>query len=85
MQLELTAVVGNIAQPRCTMSLTKVPFLAASTIGAYVVLTPPQPKASTTVRPKNVTSYERFFSSIVRFYTGSFKVCLCFAWYAEKN
>ncbi|KAF9803652.1 hypothetical protein IEO21_09601 [Rhodonia placenta] len=56
------------------MSLTKVPFLAASTIGAYVVLTPPQPKASTTVRPKNVTSYERFFSSIVRFYTGSFKI-----------
>ncbi|KAF9803651.1 hypothetical protein IEO21_09600 [Rhodonia placenta] len=62
------------------MSLTKVPFLAASAVGVYVAHTPPQPKVPPTARPKTVTSYERVFSSLIRFYTGSFKVCLYSAW-----
>ncbi|KAF9815215.1 hypothetical protein IEO21_04732 [Rhodonia placenta] len=43
-------------------------------VGVYVALTPPQPKVPPTARPKDVTSYERAFSSLVRFYTGSFKI-----------
>lgn len=74
MQRELTMVVRNIARPRCTMSLTKVPFLTASAVGVYVAQTPPQPKVPPTARPKTVTSYERVFSSLARSFAGSLKI-----------
>lgn len=56
------------------MSLVKIPFIAAGTLGTYACLTPPQPKVSAAERPKDATTWERVFSATVRFYVGTFKV-----------
>lgn len=53
------------------MSLVKIPFIAAGTLGTYACLTPPQPKVSAAERPKDATTWERVFSATVRFYVGS--------------
>ncbi|OSX57350.1 hypothetical protein POSPLADRAFT_1156904 [Postia placenta MAD-698-R-SB12] len=57
------------------MCLSKIPFLVAGTIGAYITLTPPHPQASPTEYPRNVTAYERIlFSSAARFCAGNLKL-----------
>ncbi|OSX61090.1 hypothetical protein POSPLADRAFT_1146560 [Postia placenta MAD-698-R-SB12] len=59
------------------MSLVKIPFIAAGTLGTYACLTPPQPKVSAAERPKDATTWERVFSATVRFYVGTFKALAC--------
>lgn len=56
------------------MSLAKIPFLLTGTVAGYVCTTPPNPSVPPEQRPRDITTYERFFSSVVRVYSFSFKV-----------
>jgi len=59
------------------MSLWKIPFLCVGALSTYTSLTPPQPKVAASERPKDITTFERVFSSIVRFYTAGSKLFIC--------
>jgi len=59
------------------MSLVKLPFLFAGTLGTYASLTPPQPKVPATERAKDVALFERVFSQVARIYVGSLKLLIC--------
>lgn len=56
------------------MSLAKIPFLLTGTVAGYVCMTPPNPSVPPDQRPKDLTTYERIFSGVVRIYSFTFKV-----------
>ncbi|KAF9807140.1 hypothetical protein IEO21_08372 [Rhodonia placenta] len=61
------------------MSVLKIPALAVTALGAFITLTPPQPKPKEGDSQKKLGKLEKVLSSTSRLYVASFKVFLCLA------
>lgn len=62
------------------MSVLKIPALAVTALGAFITLTPPQPKPKEGDSQKKLGKLEKVLSSTSRLYVASFKVDTSHLW-----